>query len=494
VSDPSEGRRRYRPATFGRVVLLVVVIALVGVLALVAFRPGSTPPTPTRNPSGTAVVDNPAPQWLTEAGGSLFFVAKDPTHGRELWTSDGTRLGTVLVKDIRPGAHGSGPSALAAVEGTLYFSASDGTSGRELWMSDGTAKGTVLVDDIVPGTKGSGAYIPAAYSPDPFGDLGGTLFFTADDGIHGYELWTSDGTAEGTRQVRDIHQGPGDSNVASLVGSNGLVFFTANDGSHGTELWRSDGTSSGTILLRDLTNVRGWWGELTDVDGTLFFTPQDGDSGELWRTDGSTQGTVLVRDFTKGDDCSFGPRYGYIDFCVSELAASDGTLFFVAGKPPALKEPWMSDGTRAGTILVKDLTRGSSGPMWLTDVAGTLFFVADVRGVGNELWRTDGTPEGTVMVRDIAPDRDSSYPYGLAAVEDVVYFWPQGLVPGAELWMSDGTKFGTVLVRDVLPGVENASLSWMTAVGDSLYFVAADGEASHLWTSDGTEQSTIRLM
>jgi len=489
VNVSSEGRRRYRPAGFGRIVLLVVGLALVAVLGLVAFRSRSALPRPTRHPSGTAAVDNPSPQWLTEAGGSLLFVAKDPTHGRELWASDGTPSGTVLVKDIRPGAHGSGPSELAAVGGTLFFSANDGISGRELWMSDGTAEGTVLVDDIVPGTKGFGQYGPYA-----FADVGGTLFFTADDGIHGYELWTSDGTAEGTRQVRDIHQGPGDSWLQSPVGSNGLVFFTANDGGHGPELWRSDGTSSGTILLRNLTDVRGtsWSGSLTDVDGTLFFTPSDGDLGELWRTDGSPRGTVLVRDFTKFDDCWFGPRYGYIDFCVSQLAASDGALYLVAYKRGVGDGLWRTDGTSEGTVLVRDL--GSSGPMSLTDVAGTLFFVEYARGVGDELWRTDGTSEGTVLVRDIAPGRKGSAPYTMTAVDDVVYFWPQGLVPGAELWMSDGTKSGTVLVRDVLPEVKNASLSWLTAVGHSLFFVATDGEASHLWTSDGTEQSTIRLM
>lgn len=63
-----------------------------------------------------------------------------------------------------------------------------------------------------------------------------------------------------------------------------------------------------------------------------------------------------------------------------------------------------------------------------------------------------------------------------------------------ELWMSDGTEAGTVLVRDVLPGAEDASLYPLTPVGDSLFFVAADGEASNLWTSHGTERSTILLM
>ena len=93
------------------------------------------------------------PADLTNVNGTLYFAATDGAHGVELWKSDGTAAGTVMVKDIDPGASGSFPAHLTNVNGTLYFAANDGTHGEELWKSDGTAAGTVMVKDIVPGSE-----------------------------------------------------------------------------------------------------------------------------------------------------------------------------------------------------------------------------------------------------------------------------------------------------------------------------------------------------
>jgi ELWxxDGT repeat protein len=111
----------------------------------------------------------------------LFFQADHPPERHELWRSDGTAAGTVLVKDIAPGGAIAKPTDLTVVNGTLFFVATS-TSGRELWKSDGTTAGTVLVKDIntTSGTSSS--------SPTSLTDVNGTLFFAATDGMSGREL------------------------------------------------------------------------------------------------------------------------------------------------------------------------------------------------------------------------------------------------------------------------------------------------------------------
>ena len=132
-----------------------------------------------------------------------------------------------LVKDIYQ-AGDSSPSGLTAVDRTLFFHADDGTNGREFWQSDGTAAGTVLVKDINPGAGDSAPY--------ELTTVNGTLFFRADDGTTGEELWTSDGTTAGTVLVKDIHPA-GDSSPHNLTNVNGTLFFAADDGTTGIELW-----------------------------------------------------------------------------------------------------------------------------------------------------------------------------------------------------------------------------------------------------------------
>src|SRR5438105_2128658 len=126
------------------------------------------------------------------------------------------------------------------------------------------------------------------------------IFFSADNGKDGRELWVTDGLAGRTRMVKDINRGPGSSNPRDFVGFNGRVFFTADDGINGRQLWSSDGTAENTQPIKPTLRfgARGanpaW---LTVFKDRLFFTADDGIHGrELWSTTGRDLDTTLFLD------------------------------------------------------------------------------------------------------------------------------------------------------------------------------------------------------
>jgi ELWxxDGT repeat protein len=414
--------------------------------------------------------------FLTNVGGTLFFAATDGTTGLELWKSDGTAAGTVMVKDICTGGGSSHPSNLTNVNGTLFFSADDGVHSEELWKSDGTAAGTVMVKDI-----NSGAINTA---PDHLTNVNGTLFFAARDATTGVELWKSDGTAAGTVRVKDIRPGSADSNPYSLTNVNGTLFFAANDGTTGYELWKSNGTAAGTVRVNDIRpgSADSNPEELTNSNGTVFFSADDGTHGrELWKSDGTAAGTVLVKDINPGSAGSG----------AYSLTNPNGTLFFAANDGTTGLELWKSDGTAAGTVLFKDINPGSASsyPGPLTNANGTLFFCAS-DGTTGELWKSDGTAAGTVAVSSVSASN-------LANVNGTLFFTGSDSTHGAELWKSDGTAAGTTLVKDINIRSLGSSASWyahMTAANGLLFFSADDGvHGWELWKSDGTAAGTTLL-
>ena len=257
--------------------------------------------------------------------GTLFFTAFDSTNGYELWKSDGTSSGTLLVKDIRTGAYSSYPSYLTNVNGTLFFRANDGTNGYELWKSNGTAATTLLVKDIRSGSANS--------YPANLTNVNGTLFFRANDGTNGYELWKSNGTAATTVLVKDIRSGTANSYPAYLTNLNGTLLFRANNGTTGYELWKSDGTSSGTVLVKDIRSgsSNSYPRNLKVFDGHVYFRATDGTTGyELWCSDGTSSGTVLVQDMRSGTTGSY-PFY---------FTSSNGKLFFSVDDGVKGRELW----------------------------------------------------------------------------------------------------------------------------------------------------------
>ena len=409
------------------------------------------------------------PSYLTAVGNTLYFQASDGTNGAELWKSDGTSSGTVMVKDIVSGSGHSIPSYLVAVGDTLFFSADDATNGRELWKSDGTAAGTSLVKDINSGSS----------HPGQLTAVGNTLYFIATDGTNGAELWKSNGTSSGTVMVKDIYNGSSTSSLSSLTAVGNTLYFVANDGTNGPELWKTDGTSSGTVIVKDIDPGASGSSPsfLTAVGSTLYFEADDGTNGaELWKSDGTSSGTVMVKDIIPGASGS-GP---------SRLSAIGSTLYFQADDGTNGAELWKSDGTSNGTVMVKDINPGS-GTSWAGDhgiiaVGNTIYFRADDGTNGAELWKSDGTSAGTMMVKDINSGGSASSPWMYAIVGSTFYFQANDGTNGFELWMSDGTSAGTKMVKDISSGSGSSYPGELTVAGDVLYLKADDGNnGKELW-------------
>ena len=318
---------------------------------------------------------------MQDLNGIAVFTADDAVSGLELWKSDGTALGTTLVKDINPGPNGSQPTApLSAVDGAWVFGADDGAHGHELWTTDGSEGGTTLLKDLNPGAAGS--------YPNYFTAFGSTVFFVADDGVHGQELWTTDGTPGGTQMLKDIKPGADSSAPYGLTIQGTTLFFSADGPPAGTGLWMSDGTVAGTQELAPVSNISG----LTSSGGLLYFigSGDDGSAGgKLWRSDATPGGTLVIR--------SFAPTNG--GAAIHSLVDRDGVLFFRADDGIRGSEVWSTTGTLATTVLVQDINPGPASsqpvldPPWVMS-GSQLFLTADDLSHGAELWVL---PAGTLI-------------------------------------------------------------------------------------------------
>jgi ELWxxDGT repeat protein len=443
------------------------------------------------------------PDRLTAFGGKVLFTADDGSHGRELWTSDGTTSGTHMVADLDPGAASSAPIDLTVVGPRVYFAAADGSgasaSGMALWVSDGMAGGTTKLIAINPTDRGGSfddAPNQAAAEASAFAAVGSTLFLANDDGVHGVELWASDGTAAGTRLVRDINQGSAGSFPRGLISFGGVAFFGAEDGRGGNQLWSSDGTASGTNSVASFAPAEnedavafGLDRALSDapLGGAILFSARDPEHGaELWRTDGAAAGSRLVKDLVPGPSSS----------SPAQLTAAGSLVFFTTTDPIGESASlWASDGTAVGTKVMHDFGQNGAvrGISALTAVGSTLYFVAADGTHGLELWASDGTAVGTRMVDDIQPGGADSSPADLTALNGQLYFSADDGTHGRELWTSDGTMTGTHMVTDIKPTAGSIPTG-LTAFDGRLYFAADDGKHGiEPWTSDGTAAGTMLL-
>jgi ELWxxDGT repeat protein len=305
------------------------------------------------------------PRGLTVFQGNLIF---STIASGELWIRSDSLLGSgPVLFDIHPDpVHLTRASQLTVVGDQLFFAADDGTTGLELWKTDGTKSGTLRVKDI---RTGPGSSMQELYDRLPYFDFsvsaGGKLFFVADDGITGRELWLSDGTEAGTFQVKDIHPGLESANISNLTAAGRRVFFGADDGVHGNELWVSDGTPAGTFMLQDIFP-------------------------------------------------------GFLSSNVHQFLFVRNVVLFSATDDVHGIEPWVSDGTPAGTRLLQDISPGagslSSVPTDFTTSGSLIYFAADDGSTGVELWALPKSAVGSVF--EDVPQSYWAWPYVEALAEN----------------------------------------------------------------------------
>jgi ELWxxDGT repeat protein len=394
-----------------------------------------------------------------------------------------TRPAGVLSLDRFPSYRGNG---VATLGDTAFFRASDGIHGVELWQSDGTQAGTRRVADVCPGSCSS--------QPDSLMFVGEQLFFAAFDGVHGQGLWTSDGTQTGTRLVEAlIPENRLYVIFEPLADLDGMLVFSLSSYDR-QELWRSDGTTEGTFPLADVeTNpfAQSWAVPfpMTDLGGKLFLLVNDVDHGwEIWTTDGTAAGTGLLKDIAPGPPTGAG----------GSSAVTGGRVLF-AGHGPEGSELWASDGTPAGTALVKDLLPGPEGsnPHGFWAQSGIVFFYT-YDGSGQKLWRSDGTAAGTYPL--VPPSVSPPVPRDPGTTANGLRFYVGPGDGGSQMWVTDGTEAGTRMLRiiDQKSGLtinDQGEILGPRAFFDldgTLLFQGDDGSTgAELWRSDGTEAGTF---
>ncbi|MEO6453490.1 MAG: ELWxxDGT repeat protein [Ginsengibacter sp.] len=360
---------------------------------------------------------NGYPFNLTSSNNKLFFTSNDNTNFNSLWVTEGTEATTQMLGPSTPVKNSV--RNLISYKNKLYFSCDDGINGQEVWVSDGTVTGTSLFKDVYTGSAGS--------YPEAFTVANNKLFFMTygADGIK--RLYGSDGTSAGTVLLKNgIDIFNGFTNFAIL---NNDIYFRSDDGTGaGYGLWKSNGTAGGTSLVTNVLTPGVSGGNYAVLNNKLYFSGFDYTTGsELWVTDGSTLGTHMV--------VNLGKDYGGILYSGSpqNLVVYNSKLYFNGWDSAHGSELFVTNGTAAGTQLVKDVIPGTDGSQPQITVYNGLLYI--IFSTLQQLWKSDGTAVGTELVRDILP-----YSKFAAIWNNKIYFTNNY---DYLVWESDGSTAGT---------------------------------------------------
>jgi ELWxxDGT repeat protein len=474
----------------------------------------------------------------TQSYDYAFYSAKE-----QLWKSDGTEPGTILIKDL--GLFYNQAVSSEVNNNTLYFEVivqdpNTNLSSIQLWKTDGTNTGIQLIKDL-----GSSLTI------NRFIPLDNTLYFTTGNYWNDSQLWKTDGTQTGTILVKDFGN-----TISNITEVNNSLYLDVSQydsitATSTAQLWKTDSTGTGVELIKDFGNLTfgtTYEDKKISVNDSLYF--EIGQSynyylsspplSQLWKSDGTNTGTAIVKDFGSSKDIN--DFWGNLNNSFYFSVFSPNTEDYY----DTTYELWKSDGTDGGTTLVQDF--GKSSLDYLTTINNTLYFTVDnvdsltnitnhelwkvdsngnislVKDLGEfsiqgwetldntlylqasktdsdtytqtaQLWKTDGTDMGTILVKEF-PKSNWVWSYnslGLEAINNSLYFPLTDPNYGTELWMSDGTETGTMMVADINPGQASSNPSLPVDVNGILYLTADNGiHGNELWKLTSTQNTLSR--
>lgn len=355
-------------------------------------------------------------QYLVAVGDEVYFRANDEEgfgQGNDIWKSDGTEEGTVKVIDW--GSSAANPEGFFGTDERVYFQMEEyGTSSQwGIYTSDGNEEGTIQLAQHNFSSNGSASF--------QFIEINDGIIYLPSDGT-GREPHFAN--ADGAQLIRSIFPGTGSPFIINMIDHEGIIYFIADDGSGGDELWRTDATFEGTYQVLDLAPgesrgrlnkrdlVRFSTATIGKVNGGMLFGGQTGDEDyELFFSDGTEEGTSLIANINPN-----GPSYPH-NFYQGEnytyFTADDGLNGF---------ELLRSNGTTEGTTLVGNIAAGASSsiPEDFMEKDGFLYFTAYSQTLSRELYRVDKrciVPEIAISSTLICLEEEISFDASIISID-----------------------------------------------------------------------------
>ena len=487
---------------------------------------------------GLGVLTNQAGPLFIPAGTKAYFLAFTTAAAQEVWVTDGTAPGTHMIADISSSQSGTSPRLLGLVGTDLIFAEAPTDNTLQLYRTDGTAAGTHALSTFAQTQYGR--------VTDSV-EVNGKVYVALDSGLTCCQpdLWVTDGTSGGTKQIDSNEGAPWHLNPSSLRAFGNSVALLTNTENHGAEPSFIDTTTDALTVLDTVPGPgsgAGYGTTVAAMDGFVLYLNDDANHFYLWRTDGTLAGTTMVKDFGPGSQ-------------VSQLSANitmtrvGSRAIFQAESAQDGPQLWSSDGTAQGTVplIATPTPSGYAEPFF--GVAGTHGYYAVYTGSDYRVVVTDGTQAGTHVLTSAGPVDPNGLTTSLSASSTRVagddnlayiniyyfdvttgyvshlsayapqtnvlthlldttdgggndpmladsarlYFRAHDPIQGSEPWVSNGTVTGTQILANIAQEIttNDSNPSYMTDVNGTLYFAADDGvHGDELWKSDGTAGGT----